>query len=170
MLHWISHLHQWRAWTTKRDAFHSFEKNGYVPEKIFPKSFLIKSSKRGDCNTILLKWVKKISKFRPQKIQKFDKSSEPAELDRRRDACNSAKWPQYNPFEMGEKNFKIFLPNIQKIDLFGPKMAKNDQKIGNFSKYFLVGIDLERFKTCFKTKILILKIFSRWNFFLGYSC
>ena len=35
--------------------------------------------------------------------QKFDKSSEPAKLDRRRDACNSAKWPQYNPFEMGKK-------------------------------------------------------------------
>ena len=41
--------------------------------------------------------------------QIFDKSSEPAEFDRRRDACNNSKWPQYNPFEMGEKNSK-FLP------------------------------------------------------------
>ena len=40
--------------------------------------------------------------------QKFDKSSEPAELNRRRDACNSAKWPQYNPFEVGEKKSQNF--------------------------------------------------------------
>ena len=44
---------------------------------------------------------------------------------------HSAKWPQYKPFEMGEKKkFKIS-----------------------------VGIDLEWSKTCFKTKISILKFF-----------
>ena len=39
-----------------------------------------------------------------------------------------------------------------------------------FRKKFLVGIDLEWFKTCFKTKISILKIFSHWFFFQGHSC
>ena len=97
--------------------------------------------------------------------QKFDKSSEPAVLDRRRDAYNGAKWPQYNPFEMGEKNFKISPPKNSKNWFFGPKNGKNDQKIENFSKFFLVGIDLEWSKTCFKTKISISKIFSLWKFF-----
>ena len=46
------------------------------------------------------------------------------------DACNSAKWPQYNPFKIGEKNFKISHPKIQKIDILWPKNGqKNDQKI-----------------------------------------
>ena len=57
--------------------------------------------------------------------QKFDKCSEPAELNSRRDACNSAKLPQYNPYEMGEKKVSKFYPQkIQKNDLLGPKMAK----------------------------------------------
>ena len=46
--------------------------------------------------------------------QKFDKSSEPEELDRRRDICNSAKWPQYNPFEIGKSIFQNFSPQNSK--------------------------------------------------------
>ena len=46
---------------------------------------------------------------------------------------------------------------------------KNDQKIENFrnffEKFFLVGIDSEWFKTYFKMKISILKIFSSWKIF-----
>ena len=34
-----------------------------------------------------------------------------------------------------------------------------------FRKFFFIGIDLEWLKTYFKTKISILKIFSRWKFF-----
>ena len=36
-----------------------------------------------------------------------------------------------------------------------------DQKIEDFRKNFFVGIDLEWLKTCFKTKISFLKMFSR---------
>ena len=43
----------------------------------------------------------------------------------------------------------------------------SDQKIENFRKIFLVGIDLEWSKTCFKTKISILKIFSVEILFSG---
>ena len=38
---------------------------------------------------------------------KFDKSTEPAELNRHRDVCYSAKWQQINPYEKGEKSFKM---------------------------------------------------------------
>ena len=74
--------------------------------------------------------------------QKFDKSSEPAVLDRRRDTCNGAKWPQYNPFEMGEKIFKISPPKNSKNRFFGPKNGKKwPKKSKIFEKNFLVGID-----------------------------
>ena len=65
--------------------------------------------------------------------RKLEKSSEPAELNRRREACNSSKWPQYNPNEMGDKNFKKNRPKNKKM-IFGQKMTKNGPKIKNFSK------------------------------------
>ena len=43
--------------------------------------------------------------------------SKPAELNWRRDPCNSAKWPQYNPYDIGEKSFKIY-PKISKSKIF----------------------------------------------------
>ena len=36
-----------------------------------------------------------------------------------------------------KKNFKILPSKIQKIDFFGPKMTKNDEKIEIFSKIFI---------------------------------
>ena len=59
--------------------------------------------------------------------QKFNKFSEPAELDRCRDACNSAKLPQINLFEMSEKIFKNFPPKNSKIDFLGPKWQKKSK-------------------------------------------
>ena len=51
--------------------------------------------------------------------KKLDKSSEPIELNRRRDACNSS------PFKTGERISK-FLPFPQK-SIFGPQNDKNEQ-------------------------------------------
>lgn len=59
--------------------------------------------------------------------QKLDTSREAIELNRRKDACNCAKYPQCNPFEMGEEIFKFLSNKTQKID-FRPKMAKKHQK------------------------------------------
>ena len=50
--------------------------------------------------------------------KKFDKSSEPEELNRRKDARNSTKWPQYNPFEMGHKFFQKIYPQKFKKSIF----------------------------------------------------
>ena len=41
----------------------------------------------------------------------------------------------------------------------GQKWHKMTKKSKNFRKFFLVGIDLEWSKTCFKTKLSILKNF-----------
>ena len=77
-----------------------------------------------------------------------------------REAYNSAKWPQYNPFEVGEKNFKISPPPPNQKSIFwAQKWQKMTEKIEKFSKIVLVGIDLELSKTYSKTKISILKIF-----------
>ena len=43
--------------------------------------------------------------------QRFDKSSDSAELNRRREVSNSAKWPQHDACEMG-KNRNISLQKI----------------------------------------------------------
>ena len=65
-----------------------------------------------------------------------------------------------------KKNFKISPPKKSKIRFFGPKNGQKWPKNRkNFRNFFLVKIDLEWSKTCFKTKISILKIFSRWKFF-----
>ena len=91
--------------------------------------------------------------------QNFDKSSEPAELNERRESCNSAKWPQFNPYEMGEKNSNFSSQKIQKIDFLvkkWPKMTKNS-KIFEIFSIFLVGIDSEWSKIYFKTEISISK-------------
>ena len=92
--------------------------------------------------------------------QKFDKSSEPAELNERREACNSAKWLQCNPHEISQNFFEFFFSKKIKKSIFWPK---NDQKIEifrNFFEFFLAGISLKWSKTYFKTKISISKIFS----------
>ena len=82
---------------------------------------------------------------------------------RPREAYNSSKRPQYNPFEVGEKKFQNFAPKKLKKSIFWAqkwsKMTKKNRKI--FEKFFLVKIDLEWSKTCFQSKISILKIFSR---------
>ena len=89
---------------------------------------------------------------------------------RPREAYNSSKWQQYNPFEVGENFIQIFCTKKFKKSIFwAQKWQKMSQKIEKFLKFFLVGIDLEWFKTCFKTKISILKIFPVENFFLGHS-
>ena len=79
--------------------------------------------------------------------QKLNKPSEPAELSRHKDAYNRAKWPQYNPYEMGKKVSKFLLPHQSKITFLCPKMARIDRKFENFSKKFLVRIDLDWSKT-----------------------
>ena len=50
--------------------------------------------------------------FRPKFYLKFDKSSEPAEFSKRREVCNSAKWSQYNTYEMGKEISKIFAKKL----------------------------------------------------------
>ena len=67
-------------------------------------------------------WKKKISTkiFRKSLFlaifgQKFDKSSELAELDRPRDASNSAQWPQYNPIEMNGRFYEKLVTKNRKI-------------------------------------------------------
>ena len=67
--------------------------------------------------------------------QKFEKSSELAELNRRIDACNSAKWPQYNSHEIDEK-IKISPSKIPTIDLLAEKWQKMTKKSKNFRKRF----------------------------------
>ena len=75
--------------------------------------------------------------------QKFDKSSKPAELNWRSDACNSAKLPQYNLFEMSEHFFKISTPKKSKNRFFGPKIEENDKKNQKISEFFF---DPNRFR------------------------
>ena len=78
-------------------------------------------------------WVQTLDIF----YQKFDKSSEPAVLDSRRDACNGAKWPQYNPYEMSENNFKISPPPKNSKNWFlGPKMSKMTKNRKFFEIFF----------------------------------
>ena len=60
--------------------------------------------------------------------QKFDKSSDPIKLKRYKDACNSAKHPQYNLFEMEEIFLKISSQKTQKIDFWAQKWQKMAQK------------------------------------------
>ena len=85
----------------------------------------------------------------------------PIELNRLRDALSSAKYPQHNLFDMDEKFQCLwnFYPKNLKNQSLGPKMAKND-KNRKFFAIFLVAIDLEWSKTCFKTKVSSLKIFA----------
>ena len=77
---------------------------------------------------------------------KFDKSSEPDQLNRRMKACNSLKWSKLNPDEIG-KNLK-FLTKNQKINC-RPNKVKNDKKIENyqilFQKKIWSGIDLDSY-------------------------
>ena len=64
---------------------------------------------------------------------------------------------------MAGKKISKFLPEKFKKSIFlDPKVVKNGQKSKIFEKrIFLVGIDLEWSKRYSKTKISILKIFSR---------
>ena len=101
--------------------------------------------------------------------QNYDKSSEPAELNCRRDACNSAKWPQYNPFEMGEKSFRI-LPTKNQNQYFSPKNAKNGQKIENFRKKFFWSKSIYNGpKRVLKWKYRVWKFLPVENFFQGHT-
>ena len=63
----------------------------------------------------------------------------------------------------------IFFPLkffFRDIAVFSKNWWPKNQK---FFEFFLVGIDLEWFKTCSKTKISILKILPHWKFFQGHS-
>ena len=91
--------------------------------------------------------------------QKFDKSSEPTEFNRRRDACNSSKYPQYNLYDTDEKMFRNFSLKISE-NLFLVLKRQKIPKNRFFEKTILVGIDMEYSKTYSKTKISSLKIFS----------
>ena len=72
-----------------------------------------------------------------------------------REAYNGAKWPYHNPFKTGaEEVYKFF-------------SIKNCQKSKNFRKTFLLESGSEWFKSYFKIKIPISKIFSHYDFFLG---
>ena len=68
------------------------------------------------------------------------------------------------PYEMGGKSFQNFAPKNSKKMIFA-KNIKNDQKIENVSKKFLVGIDLELSQTYFKTIKSSLKIFFHCKIF-----
>ena len=56
--------------------------------------------------------------------QKIDESSELVELNSRKDACNSAKWQEYNLFEMDETKYQILPSKIQKIIFWAQKRQK----------------------------------------------
>ena len=63
-----------------------------------------------------------------------------------------------------KKILKILSPKLKKLDFWDQRM-KNDQIIENFRKKFMVGIDLEWSKTCFKRNIDFENFFPIENFF-----
>ena len=108
--------------------------------KIFPKIFLVQTFRQ----TFI---------FGHFVVKKFDKSSEPTELNRPRDACNSAKWLQYNPIEMVVKIFKISPPPPNSENrFFGPKNGKKWSKRSKIFRFFFDRNRFRMFKSVFYLK------------------
>ena len=127
-------------------------KNGYVPEKNFNGKKFSKSI------FSFLKHVLDDSKSIPTKkiFEKFSKKFF---------GLNRFRMVQ-NVFKNENVDFENFFPLkifFRDIAVFSKYWWPKNRKF--FEKIFLVGIDLEWFKTYFKTTISILKIFSHWKFF-----
>ena len=127
--------------------------------------------------------------FRPRKIQKKSifgpfrwkllRITMHGQSFRPREAYNSAKWPQENPFRTGKKKFINFAPNNSKSLWFRPKKVKMTRarkitKINRRKFYWWKSIqngpkDVLKWKSPFRKKFAIMIFLWRHSRFSKYG-